>query len=57
METHGYDEHRIHAVGAREYFDPRRDGRLMKESVVLHGTKPPWIAIAQKAHRFVSNRS
>src|SRR6476659_1962544 len=32
--------------GAGAYFDPRRDGRLMKEWIVLSGTKPPWIALA-----------
>src|SRR5262245_55151758 len=26
-----------------DYFDPRRDGRLMKEWVELRGAQPPWI--------------
>jgi TfoX/Sxy family transcriptional regulator of competence genes len=40
--------------GAGAYFDPRRDGRLMKEWVELSGTKPSWVALAKEAHRFVS---
>lgn len=40
--------------GAGEYFDPRRDGRLMKEWIVLKGRKPRWLDLAREAHRFVS---
>ncbi len=39
--------------GAGEYFDPRGDGRLMKEWIVLRAAKPAWIEIAREAHRFV----
>ncbi len=39
--------------GAGRYFDPRGDGRLMKEWIVLRAAKPPWIEIAKEAHRFV----
>ena len=39
--------------GAGEYFDPRGDGWLMKEWVVLAGTKTPWIELAREARRFV----
>ncbi len=42
--------------GAGEYFDPRRDGRLMKEWVVLAGDKPDWVEIAKEAYRFVKGR-
>jgi len=39
--------------GAGAYFDPRRDGRLMKEWIELSGAKPSWVALAKEAHRFV----
>jgi hypothetical protein len=39
--------------GLGDYFDPRRDGRLMKEWVVLRGTRPPWLDTAKDAYRFV----
>jgi len=39
--------------GLGEHFDPRKNGRVMKEWVVLNGTKPPWIELAKEAHRFV----
>jgi TfoX/Sxy family transcriptional regulator of competence genes len=42
--------------GVGEYFDPRRDGRLMKEWIQLRGTKPSWIELAKEAHRFVSGK-
>jgi len=35
------------------YFDPRRDGRLMKEWLSVADRKAPWLALAQEAHRFV----
>jgi hypothetical protein len=34
-------------------FDPRRDGRLMKEWIVLKGESLPWVDIAHEAYRFV----
>jgi hypothetical protein len=37
--------------GAR--FDPRRDGRLMKEWIVLKGSSLPWEDVAAEAYRFV----
>lgn len=40
--------------GAGVHFDPRRDGRVMKEWLELSGTKPSWIALAREAYRFVS---
>jgi TfoX/Sxy family transcriptional regulator of competence genes len=40
--------------GAGEYFDPRRDGRLMKEWLMLSGAKPNWIELAKEAYRFVA---
>jgi TfoX/Sxy family transcriptional regulator of competence genes len=43
--------------GAGAYFDPRRDGRLMKEWIELHGTKPSWIELAKEAYRFVTSRA
>jgi hypothetical protein len=36
------------------YFDPRHDGRLMKEWVVVESGKANWIDLAKEAHRFVS---
>ena len=39
--------------GMGAYFDPRHDGRLMKEWIELKGAKPPWIELAKEAHRFV----
>jgi len=34
------------------YFDPRKDGRLMKEWVVVKAGKANWIELAQEARRF-----
>jgi hypothetical protein len=34
--------------GGGEYFDPRRDGRLMKEWIELKGARPPWIGLAKR---------
>jgi hypothetical protein len=34
-------------------FDPRRDGRLMKEWVVLAGDDLPWVEVAREAYDFV----
>jgi len=43
--------------GKGEYFDPRHDGRLMKEWIVLAGGTPPWIQLAKEAHRFVRSKA
>jgi hypothetical protein len=40
------------SVGRR--FDPRRDGRLMKEWIVLSAPKASWLELAREAFRFVS---
>ena len=42
-------------VGAKAgiYFDPRKDGRPMKEWVVVEAGKANWIELAREAHRFV----
>ena len=40
-------------AGAGEYFDARRDGRLMKEWIEFRGTKPSWVELAREAHCFV----
>lgn len=40
-------------AGAGNYFDPRRDGRLMKEWLELSGNEPPWLGLAREAYRFV----
>jgi len=43
--------------GLGRQFDPRRDGRLMKEWVVVPGSRPPWVELAQEARRFVGGGS
>jgi TfoX/Sxy family transcriptional regulator of competence genes len=43
-------------TGVGHSFDPRRNGRPMKEWVVLKGTKPSWLELAKEAHRFVKSR-
>ena len=40
-------------AGLGEQFDPRRDGRLMKEWLVIAGDEPPWVDVAREAHDFV----
>jgi hypothetical protein len=35
-------------------FDPRRNGKVMKEWLVVPEGKASWIALAREAHRFVS---
>ncbi len=41
-------------AGAGERFDPRRDGRLMKEWVVVDSTSDEeWLSLAQEALAFV----
>jgi hypothetical protein len=41
------------AAGLGVRFDPRRDGRGMKEWIELSGDQPPWVALAKEAHAFV----
>ncbi|HET9157231.1 MAG TPA: TfoX/Sxy family protein [Myxococcaceae bacterium] len=40
-------------AGLGQQFDPRRDGRLMKEWVVIAGDDPPWGTVAREALDFV----
>jgi TfoX/Sxy family transcriptional regulator of competence genes len=40
-------------AGAGKRFDPRRDGRVMKEWIELSGEEPAWTDLAREAHRFV----
>ena len=39
--------------GVGHQFDPRGDGRLMKEWLVVAGRKPSWVDLAREAYRFV----
>jgi hypothetical protein len=39
--------------GAGQRFDPRGDGRVMKEWLVVGVAKEDWIALAREAHDFV----
>ena len=41
-------------AGKGERVDPRGDGRVMREWIVLNEKAPPWRTIAKEAHRFVS---
>ena len=41
------------AAGQGQAFDPRRDGRLMKEWLVFRGDDPSWLDLAREAHAFV----
>ncbi|HEY6783361.1 MAG TPA: TfoX/Sxy family protein [Gemmatimonadales bacterium] len=43
--------------GLGAQFDPRRDGRLMKEWVVIAGDEPPWVDVAREACEFVGGGS
>jgi len=43
-------------AGLGRQFAPRRDGRLMKEWVVLAGDVPPWVEVAREAFDFVGGR-
>jgi hypothetical protein len=38
-----------------EYFDPRRNGQLMKEWLMLTGAEPNWTELAEEAYRFVAS--
>jgi len=40
-------------AGRGSRFDPRGDGRLMKEWIVLEGSAPPWVALSREAYAFV----
>ena len=43
------------AAGKGRQFDPRGDGRLMREWVVVERPDdPPWLELAREAHRFVA---
>jgi hypothetical protein len=44
------------AAGDGERFDPRHDGRLMKEWIVLHDRGPTWLDVAREAYRFVAGQ-
>jgi hypothetical protein len=39
--------------GAGTYFEPRHDGKLMKEWVVVEAGKTSWIDLAREAYGFV----
>lgn len=39
--------------GRGRRFDPRGDGRLMKEWLVLEGPEPSWLDLTREAYRFV----
>lgn len=41
------------AAGRGHAFDPRRDGRLMKEWLVFQGDDPSWVELAREAYAFV----
>jgi hypothetical protein len=41
------------AAGRGHAFDPRHDGRLMKEWLVFPGDDPPWVDLAREAYAFV----
>lgn len=46
------------ATGQGERFDPRRDGRLMKEWVVIDpAARVEWLPLAQEAMAFVGSKS
>jgi len=42
------------AGGIGDRFDPRRNGKVMKEWLVIPEGKASWIALAREAHGFVS---
>lgn len=45
------------ASGNGEHFDPRRDGRLMKEWVVIEPTsEEEWLPLAREALKFVGSK-
>ena len=44
------------AAGAGERFDPRGDGRVMKEWLAVDGAEASWVSLAREAHRFGKGR-
>jgi hypothetical protein len=44
-------------AGKGDQFDPRRDGRLMKEWLVFTGGSGLWIELASEAYRFVRSKT
>jgi len=45
------------AAGAGERFDPRRNGKLMKEWLVAaHGLESRWLPLAQEAFEFTKTK-
>jgi hypothetical protein len=42
--------------GTGTYFDPRHDGRLMKEWIVVEPAKASWLELAREAHQFVRGK-
>jgi TfoX/Sxy family transcriptional regulator of competence genes len=42
------------AAGRGQAFDPRHDGRLMKEWLVFEDDDPSWVDLAREAHAFVA---
>jgi hypothetical protein len=42
---------------AGTYFDPRKDGRLMKEWAVIEPGQANWLELAREAHRFIGGKS
>ncbi|HVA92149.1 MAG TPA: hypothetical protein VNL71_20175 [Chloroflexota bacterium] len=46
------------AAGQGERFDPRRDGRLMKEWIVIElASREEWLPLAREAMEFVASKS
>jgi TfoX/Sxy family transcriptional regulator of competence genes len=43
--------------GVGQHFDPRHNGRVMKEWIELRGTKPSWVELATEAYRFVKGKN
>lgn len=44
-------------AGKGGYFEPRRDGRLMKEWLVFTGEPKAWNELSAEAYRFVRNKT
>jgi hypothetical protein len=42
--------------GTGEQFDPRKDGRLMKEWVVVKQAAADWVGLAKEAYQFAQKR-
>jgi hypothetical protein len=43
--------------GEAAFFDPRRDGRVMKEWIELKGASPDWLGLAHEARAYVGGSS